>query len=279
VALILGLIFCGLAFGTPQPISFAPSSSDLSYIISAPFAIGLMYVMYSYSGWNAATYIADEIKDPARTLPPALVAGVIIVMVLYVALNAVFLYTTPMDRLAGQINVGLIAGEHIFGPGGGRIVGGLICFGLISAITAMMWIGPRVTMVMGEDLRALSFFAKKSSSGVPARALVLQLGVATFLLLTQSFERVLEFVQFSLLSCSLLAVIGVIVLRIRQPHLPRPFRVWAYPLTPLIFGVVTLFILVYLVREKPVQSLAGMALMATGLVVYALSPKRETSSG
>jgi APA family basic amino acid/polyamine antiporter len=147
---------------------------------------------------------------------------------------------------------------------------------LISAITAMMWIGPRVTMVMGEDLSALSFFAKRSASGVPARALVLQLGVATFLLLTQSFERVLEFVQFSLLSCSLLAVIGVIVLRMRQPHLPRPFRVWAYPLTPLIFGVVTLFILVYLVREKPVQSLAGLALMATGLVVFALSPKRPT---
>ncbi len=274
VALILALIVCGLAFGTPQPISFAPSTSDLSYIVSAPFAIGLMYVMYSYSGWNAATYIADEIKDPARTLPPALVAGVIIVMLLYVALNAVFLYTTPMERLAGQINVGLIAGEHIFGPGGGRIVGGLICFGLISAITAMMWFGPRVTMVMGEDLSALSFFAQKSASGVPARALLLQLGVATFLLLTQSFERVLEFVQFSLLSCSLLAVIGVIVLRIRQPNLARPFRVWAYPLTPLIFGVVTLFILVYLVREKPVQSLAGLALMLTGLVVFALSPKR-----
>ena len=275
VALIVVLIVCGLTLGTPQPISFMPTSSDLGYIVSAPFAIGLMYVMYSYSGWNAATYIADEIKDPERTLPPALVAGVVIVMLLYVALNAVFLYTTPMERLAGQINVGLIAGEHIFGPGGGRIVGGLICFGLISAITAMMWIGPRVTMVMGEDLSALSFFAKKSAAGIPARALVLQLGVATFLLLTQSFERVLEFVQFSLLSCSLLAVIGVIVLRMTQPDLPRPFRVWAYPLTPLVFGAVTLFILVYLVREKPVQSLAGLALMATGVVVYALSQKRS----
>jgi APA family basic amino acid/polyamine antiporter len=278
VALIVVLIVCGLALGTPQPISFMPASSDLSYIVSAPFAIGLMYVMYSYSGWNAATDIADEIKEPARTLPPALVAGVVIVMLLYVALNAVFLYTTPMERLAGQINVGLIAGEHIFGPGGGRIVGGLICFGLVSAITAMMWIGPRVTMVMGEDLSALSFFAKKSEGGVPARALVLQLGVATFLLLTQSFERVLEFVQFSLLSCSLLAVIGVIVLRIAQPNLPRPIRVWAYPLTPLVYGVVTLFILVYLVREKPVQSLAGLALMATGLVVYALSRKRPAQT-
>jgi amino acid transporter len=180
---------------------------------------------------------------------------------------------TPIGRLIGEPDFGLLTASVI-----GTGEGGLICFGLISAITAMMWIGPRVTMVMGEDLSALSYFAKKSASCVPARALVLQLGVATFLLLTQSFERVLEFVQFSLLSCSLIAVIGVIVLRIRQPGLPRPFRVWAYPLTPLIFAVVTMFILVYLVREKPVQSLAGLALMATGLVVYALSPKRPITS-
>ena len=210
VALILVLIVAGLAMGMPQPVSFAPSSADLSYIISAPFAISLMWVMYSYSGWNAATYIADEIKDPPRTLPRALVAGVVIVMLLYVGLNAVFLYTTPMDKLAGQVNVGLIAGEHIFGVGGGRIVGALICFGLISAITAMMWIGPRVTMVMGEDLSALSYFAKRSAAGVPARALVLQLGVATALVLTQKFKEVVEFVQFGPLSCSLLAVAGVI---------------------------------------------------------------------
>ncbi len=274
VALILVLIVAGFTVGTPTQISFAPSSADLSYIISAPFAISLMYVMYSYSGWNAATYIADEIKDPAKTLPPALVAGVLIVMLLYVLLNVVFLYTTPMDKLAGQINVGLIAGEHIFGTGGGRIVGGLICFGLISAIMAMMWIGPRVTMVMGEDLSALSFFAKKSAAGVPARALLLQLGVATVLVLTQTFETVLKFVQFSLLSCSLLAVVGVIVLRITQPGLQRPFKVWAYPLTPLVFAVVTLFILVYLVRGQPMESLAGLALMATGLIVYALSSRR-----
>jgi len=275
VALILVLIVSGFALGTPQPVSFAPSSADLSYILSAPFAISLMYVMYSYSGWNAATYIADEIKDPARTLPPALVAGVIIVMVLYVALNVVFLYTTPISKLAGQINVGLIAGEHIFGPGGGRVVGGLICFGLISAITAMMWIGPRVTMVMGEDLSALSYFAKRSAAGVPARALVLQLAVATVLVLTQTFETVLKFVQFSLLSCSMLAVVGVIVLRVTQPNLPRPFRVWAYPLTPLVFAVVTLFILVYLVRGQPMESLAGLALMLTGLIVFALSSRRQ----
>jgi APA family basic amino acid/polyamine antiporter len=100
--------------------------------------------------------------------------------------------------------------------------------------------------------------------------------VASLLVLTQTFETVLKFVQFSLLSCSMLAVVGVIVLRITQPNLPRPFRVWAYPLTPIIFAVVTLFILVYLVRGQPMESLAGLALMATGLIVFALSSRRPT---
>lgn len=274
VALIVAFIVAGLTIGTPQPVSFVPTAQDLDFILSAPFAIGLVFVMYSYSGWNAVTYIADEVKDPARTLPPSIVLSVIVVMALYVGLNAVFLYTTPMAKLAGQIDVGLVAGEHIFGPGGGRLVGGLICIGLVSAITAMMWIGPRVTMVMGQDYAALSFFAQHSSQGVPARALVLQASVASLLLLTQSFEQVLEFIQFSLMSCSALAVLGVIVLRVTRPDLPRPFRVWAYPVTPLIFLAVMLFMLVYLVREKPLQSLAGVAMMLTGLIVYAISTRQ-----
>ena len=277
VVLIVGLIVAGFAMGTPQPVSFAPVAGDLDKILSAQFAISLVFVMYSYSGWNAATYMADEVREPARTMPISLLAAVLIVMALYVGLNAVFLYTTPISRMAGQINVGLIAGEHIFGAGGGRIVGALICIGLISAITAMMWIGPRVTMAMGEDVPALSYFAARSRQGVPARALLLQLGVATLLLLTQTFERVLEFIQFSLMSCSALAVLGVIVLRITRPDLPRPYRVWAYPLTPIIFLAVTLFMLVYLAREKPVQSLAGIALMLTGLVIYGVSSRRTRS--
>jgi len=274
VALIVGLIIAGVAFGTPQPISFLPGPGDVDRILSAPFAISLVYVMYSYSGWNAATYMADEVRDPGRTLPRSLLAAVLIVTALYVGLNAVFLYVTPMAKLAGQIDVGLVAGEQIFGPGGGRAVGILICIGLVSAVKAMMWIGPRVTMAMGQDVPALAFFAQRSSLNVPARALLLQASIATLLLATDSFEAVLEFIQFSLICCSALAVLGVIVLRFTQPHLPRPYKVWAYPLAPLIFLAVTLFILFHLASSKPIQSLAGVALLLTGFVVYGLSSWR-----
>ena len=189
----------------------------------APFAVGLVFVMYAYSGWNAATYIAGEVRDPQRSLPRALlVAATLIVIALYVSLNAVFLYTTPVDKLAGQIDVAQIAGKHIFGDAGGSIVGGLICLGLISTISAMTWIGPRVTMVMGEDIPMLRVFSRKADNGAPTLAILFQTSVTTLLLLTQSFEAVLEFIQFSLTFCSFLAVLGVIVLRIRRAGAGAP---------------------------------------------------------
>jgi APA family basic amino acid/polyamine antiporter len=283
VLLILAFIIAGFATATPQAISFLPTSADLGYMASAPFAISLVFVMYSYSGWNAATYIAGEVRDPSRTLPYALVAATVIVSVLYVALNAVFLYTTPMSELAGQLNVAQIAGQHIFGTTGANIVALLICVGLISAISAMMWIGPRVTMAMGEDFPMLAVFSRKSDTGVPVPALLFQVAVVTLLLLTQSFEAVLEFIQFSLTLCSFLAVLGVVVLRVQQPALKRPYRMWGYPMTPFIFLAVTAIMLFYLMVERPVQSLASLALMLSGLAVYAVSKSgaltgREVSS-
>jgi hypothetical protein len=149
--------------GTAQPVSFAPSASDFTHIVSAPFAISLVFVMYSFSGWNAATYIIGEVRLPERNVPRAMLIGTLIVLVLYVALNAVFLHTAPIDKLAGQLDVARISGSYIFGEFGGRIVGAMICFGLISSISAMMWIGPRVMMTMGEDIPVLRAFARRSA--------------------------------------------------------------------------------------------------------------------
>ena len=271
LVMIVVFIIAGFALGTPQPISFVPSRIDFTHIISAPFFISLVFVMYSYSGWNAATYIIGELRDPHHTLPRALFFGTIIVSVLYVALNAVFLYTTPMSALSGQLDVAMIAGNSIFGAFGGRIVGALICLGLISSISAMVWIGPRVTMTMGEDLPLLRFFARKSGTGVPARAILLQLTVATLLLLTQSFEAVLDFIQFSLTLSSFLTVLGVIVLRVSRPEIARPYRAWGYPATPLIFLTVMLFMMYYLIVNRPLQSVAGLAIMLVGLLIYGMS--------
>jgi len=278
--LIIVFIVVGVAFGDLQQISFAPSAVDLTYMSGAPFAISLVFVLYSYSGWNAATYISAELKQPARNLPRALFAGTTIVIVLYVVLNAVFLATTPMSELAGKLDVAIVAGRHVFGDIGGRVVGAVISLGLISSISAMTWIGPRVTMTMGEDVPLLRFFSRRSKRGVPAVAIVFQLLVSNLLLLTQSFEAVLDFIQFSLTFCSFFAVLGVIKMRITHPDLPRPYRAWGYPVTPIIFLSVTLFMMYYLVVNRPLQSLAGFAMMLAGLVIYYSSrlPSNVSSS-
>ena len=234
--------------------------------------------MYSYSGWNAATYIVGELRDPVRNVPRALFIGTGIVIVLYVCLNAVFLVTTPIKELAGQLDVAIIAGKHIFGDVGGRAVGALICLGLVSSISAMTWIGPRVTMTMGEDIPMLRFFARTSKAGVPTAAILLQLAVVNVMLLSNSFEAVLDFVQFSLTTCSFLAVLGVIWLRLSRPDLPRPDRAWGYPVTPVIFLAVTAFMMYYLVTNRPKESLAGFAMMLAGLAIYGVSHMMSSST-
>ena len=274
VALITAFLIAGLVIGTPQPISFAPQGSDLSHVISAPFAIGLVFVMYSFSGWNAATYIIGEMKTPQQNLPRALLAGTLIVLVIYVALNAVFLLTSPIGELSGQLDVASISGRHIFGDTGGRIVGAMICIGLVSSLSAMMWIGPRVMMTMGEDIAVLQVFSRRSTSGAPAYAILFQLAVACLLLFTRSFEAVLDFIQFSLLFCSFFTVLGVIKLRITSPELPRPYRAWGYPITPLVFLLVTAFMMYYLLTERPLQSFLGALMMISGLLIYAVFRKR-----
>lgn len=273
LAMIFAFIVAGFMVDNPQPISFLPEEGDVALLMSAPFAVSLVYVMYAYSGWNAAVYISGEVSDPGRSLPRALIVATSFVIILYVVLNAVFLYSTPIDAMKGQLNVAQVAGDHIFGPLGGRIVAGLICFGLISTISAMMWIGPRVTMAMGEDALALRAFASRTSRGVPAVAVMFQLVVASALLVTQSFEAVLEYIQFSLTFCSFLAVLGVVILRFSEPDLPRPYKVWAHPITPLIFLGVTGYMLYFLAEGRPLQSLASLATLASGVAVYFLSKR------
>ena len=198
------------------------------------------------------------------------------VTVLYVALNAVFLYTTPIAKLAGQLDVGLVAGKQIFGDAGGRIVGALICIGLVSAVSAMMWIGPRVTMAMGEDLPLLSVFARKTRERrAGCRHPVAGSSWQRPCFGRRRFEILVKFVQFSLTFCSFLAVLGVIVLRCTRPELPRPYRVWAYPLPPLLFLAMSLFMMIYLLREQPREALIGVAIMLTGLLIYFVSRTRR----
>jgi APA family basic amino acid/polyamine antiporter len=279
--LIGAFIAAGLFVQPKQPISFLPGPGDTIAIFGAPFAVALVYVMYSYSGWNAAAYITGEIKQPEKNVPRSLLVGTGLVIVIYVLLNAVFLATTPVQDLKGRLDVALIAGKHIFGTNGGRVAGAVICLGLVSAISSMTWIGPRVSMSMGEDHWWLRLLGRKNPHGIPTTAIVLQLLVVNVLLLTRSFESVVQYTQFSLLLCSLFTVLGVMVLRATRPEIARPYRVWAYPIPPILFAVITLWMMFYLLRWKTIESLAGLATALVGLLLYfcaRIRPQQQRSA-
>lgn len=275
IALILVIIGAGFFVKQSQPISFLPTAGDNALITSTPFAISLYYVMYSYSGWNASTYIVGEVRNPARTIPWSVGLGTLFVMALYLLVNAAFLRSTPISEMAGKEQVALVAGTHLFGEAGGKVMAIFICVGLVSTVSSMMWIGPRVTMAMGEDLRALSWLGRKNQRGIPVVAILVQAAVATFFLIKTSFTSVVNYVQFALTLSSALTVAGVFILRWKQPNLPRPYKAWGYPVTPLIFLTVSIWMLWHMLEDPSTRtpSLLGLATIASGLIVYYLSPK------
>jgi APA family basic amino acid/polyamine antiporter len=194
-----------------------------------------------------------------------------VVTLLYLGLNWVFLRATPVEHLVGQTDVGLIAAVHILGPSLGHWMGAAIVVLLVSTVSSMIWIGPRVIQAMRADHPVFAWLGKDSRKGVPVRAMVFQSGLSLLCLASGTYDRILVYAQFSLLLCTFLAAAGVVVLRFTQPGLHRPFRTWGYPLTPLVFSGVTLWMLVYIVTFRPVESMLGFGTLLAGLGVHEVS--------
>jgi APA family basic amino acid/polyamine antiporter len=270
------LVFLGIGFFAPAHGSaLVPQAGDTARLFSPGFATSLIYVMFAYAGWNASTYVTAEVRNPSRNVPLSMALGTVIVTVLYIAMNAIFLRAAPAAELSGQNEVGLIAGTHVFGVAGGKWMALLIAAGLLAHIGSMQWIGPRVTATMGEDTRVLRPFSIVNTGGIPIYATLAQTAIAAFMLATGSFKSVLTYVQFTITLCSALVVIGVFVLRVREPNLPRPVRAWGYPVTPAIFLIVNGWMLWHVFAENPKESLAGLGTILSGLVVFYLSPKQK----
>lgn len=270
IKLCLLVIFVGAGFkvASIQPVSFLPGPGDARLVLSGSFALSLIYVMYAYSGWNASTYIVNDLKHPQRTVPISLFAGTLVVMVLYVAANAAFLLSTPMDELSGQLDVGLISATNIFGTTGGRWMAIAISVGLVSSVAAMTWSGPRVMHMMGEDYPMLRVFARTSRNGIPYVAVLWQTAISLIMLATSSFQAIMEYVMFILILMSMLTVFAVFWLRWKEPDLPRPYRAWGYPVTPALYCVISIFMLFHILHERRTESALGLLTLIIGMVLY-----------
>lgn len=276
--LVGAFVAAGLARGA-EPVPLAPTRAAWREVASPAFAVSLVYVGYAYSGWNAAGYVAGEVRDPARTIPRALALGTGLVTALYVLLNYTFLRAVPVGELAGVVEVGALAARHTFGPTGAALASTLIAALLVASVSGMLLAGSRLTQAMAAELsgRAGSTgVGARTAGGVPRNAVVLQALLVAALLLTNSFERVATYAGFTLILTSLLTVVGLFVLRRREPALLRPYRAWGYPVTPLVYAALSLWTLGFVLRERPLESLVGLATVLAGVPVWWLARGRTT---
>lgn len=250
------LVFCGFALALPRlsgTLSAMPDADTLAAVVSAPFGLSLIYVFYAYAGWNAAAYVVGEVKQPERTVPLALMLGTLLVGVLYVLLNWVFLRGVPLQELSGTIEVGAVAAHNLFGGVVGGAFAVILSLLLLSTISAMTLSGPRVLQALGEDIPALRWLGQRNRRGAPTHAMLFQLALVVGFILTDAFEAVLTLAGFMVTLMSWLVVAGALVLRLRAPDLPRPFRIPLYPLPPLIFLMVSGFSLAATTLQRPLM--------------------------
>lgn len=267
VKLLLMLLFIIICFAWPAPEGTALSTASFDLEIgTSAFMVGLVYVTYSFSGWNAAAYIVEEIRRPAVNLPKALILGTLVVSLLYVLLQAGFLYQASVQQLEGEIEVGKIVAHILFGPTGGQLMSLFVSLFLISSISANIWVGPRVVRAMANDFSIWHFLAKDNARGVPVRAVWMQAGISLFMVLTSPFDSVFLYSGFVLQLFSTLAVAGLLLLRWR--HGKAGYSSPGYPWIQILFLVISIWVIAVLVYDQPRESLMGAANLVVGAVSY-----------
>ncbi|MFH1463557.1 MAG: amino acid permease [Pseudomonadota bacterium] len=268
VLLILAFVLGGLYVGAPRQALTAGATPTAAAVLSAPFAVGLIFVSFAYQGWNASLYIAGELRHPERWLPLSLVLGTLAVTGLYLALNAVFLGAAPAGALAGKLEVGHIAAAALFGEPAARVLSAIIAVGLVSTVGAYIMTGPRVYEAMGQRFPGLAILAGRGEGRGPVRSILLQGAVAAGMALTASFDALLTYTGFTLSAVAALTVLGVFVLRRREPALPRPYRTWGYPVTPVLFVALMGWMMAQAVLSRPAVALAGLGTLLAGLGLW-----------
>jgi basic amino acid/polyamine antiporter, APA family len=255
-------------------IQFLPQPGDWNLILSSGFAVSLVFVMYAYTGWNASAYIAGNLDHPRKNLPLSLITGTSVVVMIYLALNAMFLYTAHFDELQGQNDIGNVVAFKLFGHTAGTIFSGIFSFALLSTLSAMTIAGPRVIEAMGEDYQLLQSFSVKNRYQMPYVAILTQAGWAIFLVLVSSFKEIIQYISVSLSFFSMLTVFGIFFLRkkaVSGDHFKTPL----YPITPIVFILCTLWMMYYVAVEDPKIIIYSAATLIPGLLVYSFAIRKQ----
>lgn len=268
VALLAAFAGAGVLIGRGDIAHFAIRSVDAG---PAQVALSLVFVSFAYSGWNAAAYVAGELREPARTLPRALLVGTTMVIGLYLALNVAFFYAADPRQLGDRPElVADVAARALFGDAVGDAIAGLVALALVSSVSAMVMAGPRVAVAMAEDGLAFASLSRRNRGGAPFLGLGLQALVAIALVLSATFEDLLTYVGFLLTIFSALTVLGAALLRWTEPERPRAYRAPMLFASASAFVGVSIWIVVVALRERPAASAYGLLTIAASLSLYAV---------
>ncbi|MGE3955878.1 MAG: APC family permease [Vicinamibacterales bacterium] len=268
VSAIVVFLALGFGLGEGQPAQvLAAGSAGITGVLLA-----LVPVMFTYSGWNAAAYVAEEIHTPGRNVPIALGLGTLAVVVIYLGLNALYLYAIPAADLAA-VKGTLIdtVAERLFGFTAGNVIALFTIVSIAASISAMVLAGPRVYFAMARD----GLFAAEAARvhprfRAPVSAILAQTVWSSVLVLCGSLSQLVSYTGFAVVLFSGIAVAALFVLRRREPSVERPFRAWGYPLAPAVFVLTSGVMLLNEVWRNPVPSMAGLAIIGLGVPVYVL---------
>ncbi|MGD9157856.1 MAG: amino acid permease [Desulfobacteraceae bacterium] len=269
ILVILAFIMLGLFVGKGSMENFTSGPIQAS-LFTGKFASSLIFISFAYSGWNAAAYIGSEIKNPSRNIPLSLFWGTIVVMFLYLMLNILFIYALPAAEMSGAVDVGAKAAISLFGVKTGSLFSIAITICLMSVISAMILTGPRVYYAMARDNAFPHWFGDVSSRHTtPGKAIFLQAVIAILMVITSSFDKLLMYIGFTLSLFAMLTVIGLILLRMKNPGLERPYKTFGYPVTPVLFILSNLWIIVYSIKDNPSVLFYGGGTIVAGILIYA----------
>jgi APA family basic amino acid/polyamine antiporter len=263
-------------------IGFSIGSGSIAHLAEqAPVApagwlLALIPVMFTYSGWNAASYVAEEIRDPGRNVPRALALGTGVVVAIYVLMNALYLYVIPASELAAiKGSVLDVIADRLLGSAAGNVMAVVSIISLAASISAMTFAGPRVYYAMARDGL---FFARAADVHpryrTPGASIVAQAAWSSLLVLTATADALVNYTGFAILLFSGIAVVSLFVLRRREPDAARPFRAWGYPVAPAIYALASAAILVNGLLRAPGPDGAGALIIAAGLPAYAVFRRR-----
>ena len=269
VAVILSFIVGGFAFGDGSWGHFGQGTErSSSRHLFDQFAISLIFITFAYSGWNAATYVGDELKTPQHTLPRSLVLGTLLVAAIYLALNVLYLYALPLAAMKGVIGIGASAAHELFGPGIADSFSVLMAVSLLATVNAMVMIGPRVYYAMAKDGAFLRVAARVHPRWqTPWIAIILQGACCCALIVTGTFEGLIYYIGFTLVLFSALAVASLLLFRRRPDWIKLRSVSFAYPLLPLAYLTTSCWILGHtLVSRGWEASLSLLTLLLGGLI-------------